>query len=305
MAKQAGALLAIAGGFALLAMGKKKKKKKSASKGATETSESGKSNEPIEESSEPSKPDDIKIELNASQGPPSDPDSCVAHVYSQVATTLAPELAQNISDKANAIFAGAPVFFISQAAQLQAYEKLAVFMVNNPGQTGATAVVAADMAPGCDLGVWAQEEMTPTGDQLAFFDSIGKMAQVVSADLPEGVGHPHPWENNITILRDGQTLVVNDTRLVGILISDDGGQAILDASPSHPLHEIDSLGFAQQKVEVSPGVWQFKTLYVIRPIMGPIGKKYPSIEILVHVGRIGSDETTRGTIVVERHPSLG
>jgi hypothetical protein len=146
--------------------------------------------------------------------------------------------------------------------------------------------------------------MTPTNEQLAFFDSIGKMAQVVSADMPEGVGHPHPWENNITILRDGQTIAVNDTQLVGILVSDDGGQAMVDAWPSQPMYEIASLGFAQQKVEVSPGVYQFKSLYVIRPIMGPVGKKHKSIEVSVSARRIGSDKRTKGTIVVNRHPDI-
>ncbi len=283
-----------AGGALFLLSGKKKKKS-----GEGKSTPNGNGKEPIKidpKATDPDKSDVGVIELKSDQGPP--PDPCVADFYSQSATSLAPELVQNISDKANAIYGSDPVFFISQAAQLQAYEMLAVFMVNNPGQTNAVPAVAAQMAPGCD---WSQQ--VPPGAQLAFVDSIGKMAQVVSADMPEGVGHPHPWENNIPVLTDVD-LVVGDTSLVGVLLPDDWGESSLDIHPFEDMWGVESLGLSSQKVEVSPGVYQYKILYVIRPIMGPVGKKHKSIRI-----RITVREKTRsfiaGDLIVERHPSLG
>ena len=285
----------IAGGAALLLLSGKKKKKPSS--GDTNTNGNGAIKidpKKIDPKVDPDKSDVGSIELKADRGPT--PDPCVAEFYSQSATSLAPELAQNISAKANAIYGNDPVFFISQAAQLQAYEMLAVHMVNNPGQNNAVVDVSEAMAPGCD---WFRED--PPAAQLAFVDSIGKMAQIVSADMPEGVGHRHPWENNIPILRDGQEIVVNDTHIVGIMLPEGDGTPYVDAWPSEPMYEVDSLGMAQQKVEVSPGVYQYKSLYVIRPIMGPIGKEHESINVKVYARRAGSDEEFESVIVVMRH----
>lgn len=280
----------VAGGAILLLSGKKKKKKTVNGETAANDNASIKI-EP--KKTDPAKPDVDVIELKADEGPP--PDPCVAEFYSQSATSLAPELVQNISDKANAIYGSDPVFFISQAAQLQAYEMLAVHMVNNPGQNNAVVDVSEAMAPNCD---WLRED--PPAAQLAFVDSIGKMAQIVSADMPEGVGHPHPWENNIPILRDGQQIAVNDTHIVGILLPEGEGKLYVGAWPSNPMYEVESLGMAQQKVEVSPGVYQYKTLYVIRPIMGPIGREHESIDVKVYARRDGSDEEFEGVVVVNR-----
>lgn len=284
-----------AGGALFLLSGKKKKKS-----GEGKSTPNGNGKEPIKidpKATDPDKSDVGVIELKSDQGPP--PDPCVAEFYSQSATSLALELAQNISAKANAIYGSDPVFFISQAAQLQAYEMLAVFMVNNPGQTNAAVDVAAAMAPNC---AWSQQD--PPAAQLAFLDSIGKMAQVVSADMPEGVGHPHPWENNITILRNGQTIVVNDTTIVGVALPDGDGEPHVEVYTSHPMYEVASLGVAKQKFEVTPGVYQFESIYVIRPIMGPEGKQHESIDIKVYARRAGSSEVVEGYIIVTRHPDI-
>ncbi len=285
MAKSSGPLIVVAGAAALLLMGGKKKRKKSSSNtGADPSAVTDPAADPIK--------------LKADKGPESDP--CVAELYSQTATSLAPELAQNISPKANSIYGEGRVFFISHSAQLEAFEKLATFMVNNPAREDAVSVVAADMAPNCD---WSKEDGSTPGAQLAFYDSIGKMAQVISADLPEGVGHPHPWENNIPVLTDID-LVVGDTSLVGVLLPDDWGDCSVDARPLEDMLDVESIGLTSQKVEVSPDVYQYKPLYLIRPIMGPVGKQHKSIKIRITV-RCGTRSFRAGDLIVERDPSLG
>jgi len=67
---------------------------------------------------------------------------------------------------------------------------------------------------------------------------------------------------------------------------------------------VESLGHARQKVEVSPGIYQYKDVYVIRPIMGPVGKKHKTIKVRV-TGRVGNYTFNAGNIIVERDPSLG
>ena len=297
MAKNQGALLLGVAALAAFAMKKKKKKKGT----PVDTGVGVDQVEPsIPDGSDSSSPG--VIELKGGVGP--DPDPCVSDFYSQTATTLAPELAENISTKANSIYGASPVFFISHAAQLQAFEKLAYFMVNNPARKDAVDVVAADMAPNCD---WSKSGESISGAQLAFYDSIGKMAQVISADLPEGVGHPHPWESNLPILADGD-IKVRDTHPVGVLLPDDWGDVNVDAHPFEDMWGVESLGLASQKVEVSPGVYKYKMIYILRPIMGSVGKKHKTIRIRVTVTealKSGSRSFIAGDLIVERDPSLG